>query len=102
LLSWFCLSTVETLILLLIGAPVKPCRRNESCISLAGGLAMPSTWTAKDERQYEHIKKSEQQEGRSVKRAKAIAAATVNKRRSAEGRTKKRKGAAARPAKGSR
>lgn len=53
---------------------------------------MPQAWTDKDERQYEHIKASEKKEGRSLKRAKAIAAATVNKRRSAEGRTKSRKG----------
>jgi len=63
---------------------------------------MPSAWTDKDERQYEHIKKSERQEGRSLKRAKSIAAATVNKRRTAEGRTKKKKGAAKRSAKRSR
>lgn len=52
---------------------------------------MPARWTAKDERQYEHIKESEREAGRPVKRAKAIAAATVNKRRSAEGRTGTRK-----------
>ena len=49
---------------------------------------MPRAWTAKDERQYEHIKKSERELGRGTTRAKAIAAATVNKRRSEEGRTK--------------
>ena len=49
---------------------------------------MPKAWTAKDERQYEHIKDSERKEGRSVKRSKQIAAATVNKRRKSEGRTK--------------
>lgn len=48
---------------------------------------MPARWTAKDERQYEHIKSSERQSGRSAKRSKAIAAATVNKRRTKEGRT---------------
>ena len=52
---------------------------------------MPQAWSAKDERQYEHIKDSERKEGRSLKRAKSIAAATVNKRRSAEGRTKKKR-----------
>jgi hypothetical protein len=52
---------------------------------------MPSAWTDKDERQYEHIKSSERKEGRSMKRAKAIAAATVNKRRRSEGRTKKQR-----------
>lgn len=50
---------------------------------------MPKAWSKKDERQYEHIKESEGKEGRSSKRAKQIAAATVNKKRSAEGRTKK-------------
>ena len=39
-------------------------------------------------RQYEHIKESEQQQGRSTKRAKQIAAATVNKQRSEAGETK--------------
>ncbi len=48
---------------------------------------MPSAWTDKDERQYEHIKRGEIRLGRSTRRAKAIAAATVNKRRSKEGRT---------------
>ena len=45
-------------------------------------------WSAKRERQYEHIKDSERKEGRSMKRSKQIAAATVNKRRKSEGRTK--------------
>ena len=49
---------------------------------------MPRGWTAKDERQYEHIKESARDEGRSLRRAKQIAAATVNKKRSEEGRTK--------------
>ena len=49
---------------------------------------MPQAWTSKDERQYEHIKASEKKEGRSTKRAKQIAAATVNKQRKSEGRTK--------------
>ena len=49
---------------------------------------MPKAWTSKDERQYEHIKDSERKEGRSMKRSKQIAAATVNKRRKSEGRTK--------------
>jgi len=50
---------------------------------------MPRSWSSKDERQYEHIKASEGEMGRSSKRAKQIAAATVNKRRRKEGRTKK-------------
>jgi len=49
---------------------------------------MPKSWSNKDERQYEHVKDSELKEGRSSKRAKEIAARTVNKQRSKEGRTK--------------
>ncbi len=50
---------------------------------------MPKAWSAKDERQYEHIKESEQKkEGKSPARAKEIAARTVNKERKKEGRTK--------------
>ncbi|AMY09096.1 hypothetical protein LuPra_02307 [Luteitalea pratensis] len=52
---------------------------------------MPARWTAKDERQYEHIKESERDMGRPMRRAKSIAAATVNKRRASEGRTAQRK-----------
>ncbi len=50
---------------------------------------MPAGWTSKDERQYEHVKDSELERGVGTKRAKEIAARTVNKERSAEGRTKK-------------
>lgn len=57
---------------------------------------MPRAWSAKDERQYEHIKDSAKKEGRSAKRAKQIAAATVNKQRKSEGRTKKKSGGRAR------
>ena len=42
----------------------------------------------KRKRQYEHIKESELKEGRSTKRAKQIAAATVNKQRRKSGQTK--------------
>jgi hypothetical protein len=42
----------------------------------------------KEQRMYEHIKKSELKEGRSTKRAKAIAAATVNKHHSSKGHKK--------------
>lgn len=52
---------------------------------------MPSSWSDKDERQYEHIKSSGKSRGRSTKRAKEIAAATVNKRRRKQGRTKNSK-----------
>jgi hypothetical protein len=42
-------------------------------------------WSAKRERQYEHVKESEEKQGRSTKRAKQIAAATVNKERARKG-----------------
>ena len=42
-------------------------------------------WSAKRERQYEHIKESERKQGRSTKRAKEIAARTVNKERARAG-----------------
>ena len=43
------------------------------------------TWSAKRERQYEHVKDSERKQGRSTKRAKEIAARTVNKERARSG-----------------
>jgi hypothetical protein len=46
-------------------------------------------WSDKRERQYEHIKESEKKQGRSTKRAKEMAAATVNKQRVESGETKK-------------
>lgn len=39
-------------------------------------------------RQYEHVKKSEMREGRSERRAEAIAARTVNKERARSGESK--------------
>lgn len=48
---------------------------------------MPRAWTSKDERQYEHIKESALESGKPEKRAKEIAARTVNKERRLEGRT---------------
>src|SRR5436305_15228486 len=45
-------------------------------------------WSAKRERQYEHVKDSEKKQGRSTKRAKEIAARTVNKERAQKGETK--------------
>jgi hypothetical protein len=50
---------------------------------------MPS-WSKKDERQYEHIKESSKKRGASTKRAKEIAARTVNKTRREHGRTPKK------------
>jgi hypothetical protein len=45
-------------------------------------------WSNKRERQYEHIVESEREQGRSPKRAKEIAARTVNKERARAGETK--------------
>ena len=44
-----------------------------------------SAWSSKRERQYEHIKEGEKKQGRSTKRAKEIAARTVNKERAQRG-----------------
>ena len=45
-------------------------------------------WSAKRERQYEHIKDSQKKQGTSTRRAKQIAAATVNKARARSGEAK--------------
>ncbi|MBG0851013.1 plasmid stabilization protein [Streptomyces spinoverrucosus] len=49
---------------------------------------MPSGSSPKQERQYEHIKKSAQERGESTGRAKEIAARTVNKERARSGESK--------------
>jgi plasmid stabilization system protein ParE len=48
---------------------------------------MPRAWSDKDERKYEHIKESSEDRGVPEKKAKEIAARTVNKGRREEGRT---------------
>lgn len=48
---------------------------------------MPEAWSKKDERQYEHVKKSARDRGASKSRAEEIAGRTVNKTRREEGRT---------------
>lgn len=48
---------------------------------------MPNAWSDKDERMYDHIKKSSKKRGKSDDRAQEIAARTVNKHRREEGRT---------------
>jgi hypothetical protein len=48
---------------------------------------MPKSWSDKDERMYDHIRKSERESGKSTSRAKEIAARSVNKQRRQEGRT---------------
>ena len=50
---------------------------------------MPS-WTKKERRQYEHIKKSSKSRGKSEDRAQEIAARTVNKGRRQRGETPKK------------
>jgi len=49
---------------------------------------MPKSWSAKRERQYEHIKDSLEQRGKSVDLAEEIAARTVNKERAQHGEAK--------------
>lgn len=46
-----------------------------------------NAWTAKRERQYEHIKESEEDRGVPEERAKETAARTVNKLRAEAGET---------------
>src|SRR4051812_47675506 len=45
-------------------------------------------WSNKRERQYDHIKESAQERGMSTKRAKEVAARTVNKERARKGEAK--------------
>jgi len=45
------------------------------------------TWSAKRERQYEHIKEGLEEHGRTADEAQAIAARTVNKERARAGET---------------
>ncbi|HEU5472568.1 MAG TPA: plasmid stabilization protein [Actinophytocola sp.] len=49
---------------------------------------MPKAWSAKRERQYEHIKASAKEQGASTDRAEEIAARTVNKNRAQAGEAK--------------
>ncbi|MGP9695595.1 plasmid stabilization protein [Brachybacterium sp. AOP25-B2-12] len=46
---------------------------------------MPEAWSAKRERQYEHVKESVEEQGRSEETAEEIAARTVNKARAQAG-----------------
>ena len=48
---------------------------------------MPSTWTDKQERKYEHIRDAERAQGASLDRSKEIAARTVNKERAQRGQS---------------
>lgn len=49
---------------------------------------MPKEWSNKRERQYEHVKDSAKKQGKSTKKAKEIAARTVNKERARSGEAK--------------
>lgn len=52
---------------------------------------MPSSWSSKRERQYEHIKDSYEDRGVSEKESEERAARTVNKERAEHGETKSRR-----------
>ncbi|PKV82884.1 hypothetical protein BX283_0349 [Streptomyces sp. TLI_146] len=52
------------------------------------GVVIPRGSSPKRERQYEHIKEGAEQRGESTKRAKEIAARTVNKERARSGESK--------------
>jgi len=52
---------------------------------------VPESWTAKDERQYEHVRSSVLDRGQSVRRAQEVAARTVSQQRHEEGRTQNRR-----------
>ncbi|MFG3521115.1 plasmid stabilization protein [Nocardia nova] len=49
---------------------------------------MPKEWSAKEERQYEHVKSSARKRGASKDRAAEIGARTVNKNRAQAGKTR--------------
>jgi hypothetical protein len=51
---------------------------------------MPQAWSSKDERQYRKIRDSAKKRGKSTKRAKEMAARTVNETRRKENRTPNR------------
>jgi len=53
-------------------------------------------WSPKRERQYEHVKESLKERGKSEETAERIAAATVNQTRTAKGETKEPQAPAAR------
>lgn len=46
---------------------------------------MPDAWSEKRERQYDHVKHSQLDQGRTTKEAEEVAARTVNKTRAQEG-----------------
>ncbi|MFJ4966673.1 hypothetical protein EES43_02040 [Streptomyces sp. ADI96-02] len=60
---------------------------------------MPAGSSAKRERQYEHIKESQEERGTSERRAKEIAARTVNKERARSGESRTASGTSTRDGK---
>jgi len=52
------------------------------------GVVVPQSWSKKRERQYEHVKDSAEDRGAGTKRAKEIAARTVNKNRAQSGESR--------------
>ena len=54
-------------------------------------MPLPKAWSDKRERQFEHIKDSLEEQGRSEKKASEIAARTVNKQRAEAGEAKSTK-----------
>jgi hypothetical protein len=62
--------------------------RNLQCAADEEEEMPQEAWSKKRERQYEHIKASEEQSGKSEKLAEEIAARTVNKERARHGESK--------------
>src|SRR2546422_3365234 len=58
--------------------------------SKRGGVMPQEAWSNKRERLYEHIKDSARKGGASTKRAKELAARTVNKERARKGESRQR------------
>lgn len=54
-------------------------------------MAPGEGWSQKRERQYEHVKESAEERGKSGEESKRIAAATVQKARKEKGETKEQK-----------
>jgi hypothetical protein len=50
-----------------------------------------NAWSAKRERQYEHIKESYEERGKPEEKAEELAARTVNKERREKGETKEQR-----------
>jgi hypothetical protein len=68
----------------------RPRRRRR--IRAEGGGPMPQeAWSDKRERQYEHIKESYEERGKSEEKAEELAARTVNKTRAEKGETKQQR-----------